>query len=154
MFYSVVGALLSKASSALQADGLAGDDDFAVSQRRRVVALLRRLGRIWPDLFSALQRQNIVLSDAAARARQELSRHGLVEAPTHGSDPGDGSSPAEWPDPLAIHAFLLADLDRLVVTLHTAGSSGWAREARRRLRRDLAAAADIESRLLSGAVAK
>lgn len=148
MFYAVMGALLSRAARAVGSGRLAGADEFGERQRRRVVALLRRLGEAWPRQIHALEQENAVLAVAAARAHGELDRHGrgnAAQAEPRG-EPGGG----EPSDPLATHLRLLADLDQLVAALHAAGPTDWARAARRQLRRELGAAAEIEMQLLNG----
>ncbi len=148
MFYAVMGALLSRAARAIGSGQLAGGDEFGERQRRRVVALLRRLGEAWPRQFDSLEQENALLAVAAARAHGELDRRGRGNAArAEPREEPDGGPPS---GPLATHLRLLADLDQLVVALHAAGPTDWARTARRQLRRELAAAAEIETQLLNG----
>jgi hypothetical protein len=148
MFYAVMGALLSRAARAVGSGRLAGGDEFDERQRRRVVALLRRLGEAWPRQFHALEQENAVLAVAAAHAHGELDRRGRGDAPQVES--GEESGRGEPSDPLATHLRLLAELDQLVAALHAAEPTDWARTARRQLRRELGAAAEIETQLLNG----
>jgi hypothetical protein len=152
MFALMAGDLLSRTAAALSDGSLLSDDDHAVVQRRRAVSLLRRVGRIWPRLFAALEEQNSVLARAAEGARGALDQHGLGP---EGRSAEAGGTEAQRMDvnragPLDTYAALLAELDGLVVALHDAGPAEWARQTRRRLRCDLAAAAAIEAALLEG----
>ena len=147
MFYAVMGALLSRAARAVGSGRLVGGDEFGERQRRRVVALLRRLGEAWPRQFHALEQENALLAAAAARAQRELDRHGRGAPRAESVAEPDRGEPS---DPLGTHLRLLADLDQLVGALHAAGPTDWARTARRQLRRELGAAAEIEAQLLKG----
>jgi hypothetical protein len=152
MFALMAGDLLSRTAAALSDGSLLSDDDHAVVQRRRAVSLLRRVGRIWPRLFAALEEQNSVLARAADGARGALEQHGF--GPEGRSAEAAGTTAlttdVSRAGPLGTYAALLAELDGLVVALHDAGPAEWARLSRRRLRRDLAAAAAIEAALLEG----
>jgi hypothetical protein len=152
MFALMAGDLLSRTAAALSDGSLLSDDDHAVVQRRRAVSLLRRVGRIWPGLSVALEEQNAVLAMAADRARAALDQQG---SGPEGRSARAGGTTAQSGDvsrggPLGTYAALLAELDGLVVALHDAGPAEWARQTRRRLRRDLAAAAAIEAALVEG----
>jgi hypothetical protein len=149
MFALMAGDLLSRTAAGLSEGSLLSDDDHAVVQRRRAVSLLRRVGRIWPRLFAALEEQNAVLARAADGARGALEQHGLGPV---GRSAHSGGTTAQTSvsraGPLGTYATLLAELDGLVVALHDAGQAEWARQSRRQLRRDLAAAAAIEAALV------
>jgi hypothetical protein len=155
MFALMAGDLLTRTAAGLSDGSLLSDDNHAVVQRRRAVSLLRRMGRIWPRLFAALEEQNTVLARAADGARGALDQHG--SGPEGRSAHANGTT-AQTRDvsragPLGTYAALLAELDGLVVALHDAGPAEWARLSRRQLRRDLAAAAAIEAALLEGTTA-
>lgn len=140
MLYAVLGALLEKAAAVLRSPALDGPGEVGALQRRRVAALVARVGRMWPFVHPALAAQNAALYRAALAARAELRSH------------GGAADPAELPtpdaEPVRAHLVLLDELDRLVVALHGVGDEPWAAAARRRLRRSLADAARIESELV------
>jgi hypothetical protein len=146
MIHLVAGDLLEKASGAVPTSSLpATADEVALIQRRRAAALMRRLGRIWPDLFVSLDHQNQLLAAAARRARGAWAQHAGEPFP---GPPVEELLEEERRDPLALHAHLLRQIDRLVMALRDLGPLEWAQAARRRLRRDLGSVAAVEAALL------
>jgi hypothetical protein len=106
------------------------------------------MGRIWPDLFAALDRENEILAAAAHRARQELTAHGTAIELNDAKPASEAPIVGSRPDPLKTYAALLGEHEEIVIALHAEGAASWAQDARRQLRRDLAAAARVECQLL------
>jgi len=146
VFYESIGALLGQAAEALAADDPGRPlDERGQRERRQIIALLRRIGVIWPKLFRALDEESAIL-DATLRSAAEAARaHRLV--------PADEAASAGIADPLARYRRLLCELDELVILLHEHGGEPWAQDALRSLRRGLADAAEVQGRLVDDMLA-
>jgi hypothetical protein len=146
MFYESIGAQLGRAAVALASDEPDRSlDEREQRERRQITTLCRRIGVIWPELFSALAEESAIL-DATRRGALESARaHGVVSR-------GDVRS-ATLSDPLARYRQLLCEVDELVVLLHAQNDQPWAEEALRILRRGLKDAADVQGRLVDAMLA-
>ncbi len=149
MFYESIGAQLSRASEALASDDpTRALDERDQRERRQITTLVRRIGAIWPDLFSALNEESAIL-DATRRGALETARaHGLEVS----GDTAEAAS-AAIADPLARYRQLLCEVDELVILLHTRRDEDWAEQALRNLRRGLADAAEVQGRLVDAMLA-
>jgi len=146
VLFLILGPLLRRAADALAAPVGPGAEEFAASQRRRVVSLLRRVGSMWSELEPVLQEENRILDAAAQRVELRLTRHDGAAAVAAGPAPAPGAAGLDR------HRDVLARLDRCVVRLAAVGEP-WADEERRRLRRALADAARVEVAMVDRAIA-
>ncbi len=146
MFYELIGTLLGQAAEALSADP-PGDlgDERAQRGQRQLTTLLRRIGAIWPDLFSALEEECSILEETVRGTAEAARMHGVVRAESRAIR---GSS-----DPLTRYRELLCELDEWVILLHERGEEPWAGDALRALRRGLADAFEVQGRLVDGMLA-
>ena len=72
MFYESIGAQLGRAADLLtEAPTDRGLDDRARRERRQITRLCRRVGRIWPDLFLALEEESRILDETRSAALGE-----------------------------------------------------------------------------------
>ena len=151
MFYESIGAQLSRAAEALEADDPGRPvDERGQRQRRATVRLLRRIGVIWPSLFRALDEECAILeatrrSVAEAAQAQHLARGERASA--------DTAESAEGADPLVRYRRLHYELDALVILLHEHGQEPWAQDTLRSLRRGLADAAEVQGRVVDDMLA-
>jgi hypothetical protein len=148
MFYDLVGNLLARSGAALTERHAGGtsSDERTSREFRQISLLLRRLGEIWPDLFRSLFEETAVLTatrdeifESIERSLQEWER-----------PPVDAGASA---DPLRRYRSILTDLDGVVDLLHAHHAEEWAATALVGLRHGLAAAADIQGRLVDRALA-
>jgi hypothetical protein len=149
MFALMAGDLLSR--TAFCSSRAANNRGQIRPTRRRSDTARRRCTTAWSSSDSSDPSDSpaAVLARAADGARGALEQHGLGPV---GRSAHSGGTTAQTSvsraGPLGTYATLLAELDGLVVALHDAGQAEWARQSRRQLRRDLAAAAAIEAALV------
>ena len=142
MFYESIGAQLGRAADLLtEAPTDRGLDDRARRERRQITRLCRRVGRIWPDLFLALEEESRILDETRSAALGVVKAHGLVVT-------DHPPISAHLGDPLARYRQLLLEVDELVILLHTQRSDGWAQQSLSALRSGLAEAAEVQGRLV------
>jgi hypothetical protein len=142
MFYESIGAQLGAAADLLaEAPPDRGLDERARRERRQITRLFRRVGRIWPDLFLALEEESRILDETRSAACEAARAHGLL---TNDRPPLS----ANLRDPLARYRQLLCEVDALVILLHTQGSEAWIQESLRVLRSGLAEAAEVQGKLV------
>ena len=145
LFYETLGVLVRSAGEALERGDLAGErDERGHREFRQVTALLRRVGVIWPQLFGALAEESAILEETLRGAVSVAREHALA--------PNDEAL-SQLTDPLARYSRLLTDLDAAVVLLYEHYDETWAQEALRSLRRGLAAAAEVQGRLVDAMLA-
>jgi hypothetical protein len=148
MFYDLVGNLLVRSGDALteRHGGGTSSDERTSREFRQISLLLRRLGEIWPDLFRSLFEESAVL----AATRDEI--FGSIERslPNWERPPLDAGATG---DPLRRYRSILIDLDGVVDLLHAHHDQEWADAALVGLRHGLAAAAEIQGRLVDRALA-
>ncbi len=146
LFYETIGSLVSGAGERLVRSDLASEqDERGQREFRQITTLLRRVGVIWPQLFSALAEESAIL--------EETLRGAAAAARDYELTPGDADAVAEIADPLARYSRLLAALDAMVVLLYEHHDEPWAQDAVRSLRRGLAAAAEVQGRLVDAMLA-
>jgi hypothetical protein len=145
VFYEAIGMLVEHAGETLTARHADGREKDVRDQRefRQITTLLKRVGAMWPHVFTSLEAELDVLErtlDGAVAALPELS--GQVSG---GADRSE--------DPLQRYRQVLADLDVVVVTLHDRAGDPTAATVVRAVRRGLAEAAEIQGRLVDLALA-
>ena len=141
MFYESIGVLLQQAAAALaDEDSERVLDARGERERRQVTTLVRRIAAIWPKLFRSLDEETAILAETLTRATQ-ATRSAQPRAP-------DESEHSVDADPLTRYRALLCALDERVILLHANGQEAWAQEALRSLRSGLAAAAEVQGRLV------
>jgi len=141
VFYELIGRLLVQAAASLAADRPGElDDERWQRERRRITALLRRMGAIWPQLFRALREESSILEETLRRAIEVGRARGLREA--------DSSALPESEDPLAHYRALHCSLDEWVVVLREHDQEAWAQDALVALRAGLGDAAEVQGRLV------
>jgi hypothetical protein len=141
LFYEMIGVLLGRASEALTAGDLASrQDERSQRELRQITTLLRRISVIWPQLFLALAEESAIL-EATLRTAVSTARAYQLAATDEGAVTGVA-------DPLIRYRRLLSGLDAMVILLYEHADEPWARAALRSLRRGLAAAADVQGRLV------
>lgn len=144
LFYETIGVLVSGAGEALVRSELASQrDERGQREFRQITTLLRRVGVIWPQLFSALAEESAILEETLRAAASVARDHGLT--------PDDAD--ADVADPLARYSQLLSAIDAMVVLLYEHYDEPWAQDAVRSLRRGLAAAAEVQGRLVDAMLA-
>ena len=124
------------------AEGQAGGDVKAQRARRGNTTLVRRLGAVWPAVFSALRDETAVLETTLADACRVAAEHGI-----------EIEREASVADPVGHYAALQRDLDTVVERLHAAGDEAWAQSALRDMRRGFAEAADVQGHLVDAMLA-
>ncbi len=146
LFYETIGVLVSGAGEALVRSDLANErDERGQREFRQITTLLRRVGVVWPQLFSALAEESAILEKTLRDAASAARDHGLTS--------NDTDAPAAVADPLARYSRLLTALDAVVVLLYEHYDEPWAQDALRSLRRGLAAAAEVQGRLVDAMLA-
>ena len=116
-FYESIGPLLARAATALeQTDLRTPEDERSQRQLRGLRTLLRRIGAIYPGLFSALEEETEILEATLCAAISQIEAQGLD--PEH-EDPAGG--------PLDRYSGLLGALDAMVILLQTQweGVAAW-----------------------------
>ena len=148
MFYESIGAQLGRAAEALKADDPSQPlDERGQRERRQITTLLRRIGVIWPKLFRSLDEESEILEATRCGAAEAARAHRLISdlAPDAAADE---PTSAGITDPLMRYRRLQCELDELVILLHENGREPWAQDAISSLRRGLAAAAEVQGRLV------
>ena len=146
LFYETIGVLVSRAGETLVRGDLASQrDERGQREFRQVTRLLRRVGVIWPQLFAALAEESAILEDTLRSAASAARDHELT--------PKDVDAVADVADPLARYSRLLTAIDAMVVLLYEHHDEPWAQDALRSLRRGLAAAAEVQGRLVDAMLA-
>ena len=144
MFYDAIGKLLGRASETLATPELLHADDVRSQRRlRQITVLLRRIGAIWPDLFAALAEECAILEATRSEAAAALRAHGLTIS----------AEVSEASDLLERYAQLQTQLDALLIALYENIDEPWARDTLRSIRHGLAAAAEVQGRLVDGMLA-
>jgi hypothetical protein len=147
MFYDLIGNLLVRGGEALRDrhGGGAPGDERTEREFRQIGLLMRRVGAIWPDLFTSLSRESAALGSARDQVFTLIERS--VPAWTR---PPVALCTAD--DPLRTYKSVLRDLDGVVDLLHEYHEEPWASEALCILRRGMAEAADIQGELVDRAL--
>jgi hypothetical protein len=143
MFYELLGSLIFQAARSIELTPPSlAETPRGAKDLRRVLLLLSRAGAMWNGMFAALAKENQILSATLAGALSAIDDHlpGTFEF-----------SPLEQEDPLRRHAQLQRRLDECVVVLHAVGHS-WTKPVLSELRRGLFDAAEVQRRLVEGAV--
>lgn len=145
MFYEAIGMLVEHAGETLTTRHGDGRDKDVRDQRefRQITTLLKRVGAMWPHVFTSLDTEVAVLErtlDGAVAAFPEL------RAQLSGTE-------GRAEDPLLRYRQVLADLDVVVLSLHGRPDDPAAVSAMRAVRRGLAEASEIQGRLVDLALA-
>ena len=141
MFYEGIGKLLAAASELLGAGD--GDGDAKAQRAQRgIQVLLRRLGAVWPSVFSALARELEVYERVVARGRATLAEQGF-----------ELHAEVQAASPVERYAQLQRELDALVVALHEQRGAAWARPALHEVRKGMAEAAAVQGELVEAMLA-
>ena len=142
-FYEALGVMFMRAAEALSGGDLDGPSS---RQIREVTVFLRRMNALWPDVFSCLCQEITVL------------QAGLSEVNALFVDAGMATT-ASWltvtahDDPLSEYRRLVGAFDEAMTLLHEHRSEAWAADALGLLRTALAAALQIQGRLVDLALA-
>ncbi len=136
MFYDEPGSLLRRAGELLSRTE--APDEAFLAQLRLIGVQLKRLGAMWPDLFSTLDAENRILlaahADIVACVPQSLAVRIVA----------DDEQPA---DPVLLNAALLRQLNDMLPVLHEHRHEAWGAAALQRLRRAVADAAGVQGAL-------
>jgi hypothetical protein len=141
VFYEAIGTLIENSADGLidrHGDGRVKDvrDE---REFRQITLLLLRVAAIWPELFRSLEEELGVLDETLAE---------VVAACPDLSSQLPGTLTGRSQDPLKHYREVLADLDTVVVALHARHDDPAAALAARRVRRGLAAAAEVQGNLV------
>lgn len=145
MFYDALGRLMGQSGDVLAGrSGEGGSEGDGRDQRelRQIGVLLRRTSGIWHELFATLEAETRVLEKALEEANGSLRDAGAATIVIH-----------EEGDPLGRYRAMERAIDEALRVLLASGDEDWAHTARRALRKQLAAAADVQGRLADAMLA-
>jgi len=146
MLYDEPGPLLARAGELLASGAT---DEQVLSQLRPIGVQLKRLGAMWPDLFTTLARENAVLVCARDQIAASLDAHQPEAAAglTAADDPDDPVPD----DPVMVYRHVLRQLNDVLPVLHAHRRTEWGASALATLRVAITEAGRVQAAMVDKA---